>query len=424
MGVAQWTVVIVTVLLNALDGFDVLSISFAAPGIALDWGLDQATLGWILAMELIGMGVGSLGLGVIGDKAGRRNTILACLVAMTVGMFGAGAATNITELLAWRSLTGLGIGGMLAVTTAVTAEFANGRWRSLAMSLMVIGYPIGGVLGGVAVQQILSNGTWHGIFHLGGWATAAMIPVVLLLIPESPLFLDRQRRPDALARINRVFAHFGHASAIELTPVLAAELKTSVMDIFRPRLLRTTLLVTTAYFALIISFYFLVKWVPKLVVDMGFEPSQAASVLMWLNVGGVTGGAIFGLLATRFQLRKITIIVLVGAAAMIVCFGRVADDFTALTIVVACGGFFTNSAICGMYSIFANVFPTQVRSTGTGFAIGVGRGGAILAPIGAGYLLQAGFSLQSVALIMAVSALLAATLLFFLKERSAISARV
>lgn len=420
MGLAQWVVVIVTFGLNALDGFDVLSISFASPGIARDWGLDRDTLGWILSMELLGMAIGSIILGGFGDKAGRRTTILGCLVIMSVGMFGAGHATGVLNLLAWRFLTGIGIGGMLAVTAAAVAEFSNGRWRGLAMALMVIGYPLGGVFGGMIVQRILgSGGTWHDVFIFGGWVTAAFIPLVALLVPESPVFYDRQAAPGALEKINRILARFGHSPATELTPVGPAAPKPSPLDIFKPGLLLTTILVTGAYFALIMSFYFLVKWVPKIVVDMGFEDSAAAGVLTWFSLGGATGGAVFGFLATRYNLRPLTIIVLIGAAGMIFWFGRGAADLFALTTVVALGGFFANSAICGMYTLFAKVFPTHVRSTGTGFAIGVGRGGAMLGPVVAGYLFVAGFGLQSVALVMGSSALLAAILLFFLRERAA-----
>ena len=281
MGLAQWFTVLVTVGLNALDGFDVLSISFAGPGIAAEWGVDQATLGWILAMELLGMAVGSIILGMVGDKAGRRTTILFCLVVMAIGMFGAGQAAGVTELLSWRLLTGLGIGGMLAVTTAAAAEYSNLRWRGLAMAFMVIGYPIGGILGGIAVRSILADGTWHDIFTFGGWATAAFIPIVYFLVPESPVFMDRLRKPGALDRINKSLARFGHPAAAELTPVPPAAPKQSLADVFKSDLIKTTVLVTGAYFALITSFYFLVKWVPKIIVDMGFEPSAAAGVLAW-----------------------------------------------------------------------------------------------------------------------------------------------
>ncbi|MEM9532377.1 MAG: MFS transporter [Pseudomonadota bacterium] len=419
MSAAQWAAVIVTIGLNALDGFDVLSISFAGPGIAADWQLSQSVLGWILAMELLGMAVGSITLGMVGDKLGRRTTMLVCLVLMTIGMFGAGHSAGVNELLAWRLLTGLGIGGMLAVTTAAAAEFSNGRWRSLALALMVIGYPIGGLTGGFIVSNLLVDGVWQDIFIFGAWASAAFIPIVWLLIPESPVFLDRRGGPGALEKINRSLARFGHPAAESLTPAVAGAAKSSLADIFKPGLIRSTVLVTAAYFSLITSFYFLVKWTPKIIVDMGFEPSAAAGVLAWLNVGGATGGAVFGFLATRINLRPLTIAVLFGAAAIIVWYGRGHDNLTALTVALACAGFFTNAAICGMYSLFAKVFPTHVRATGTGFAIGVGRGGAVLAPIIAGYLFQAGFSLQFVAVVMAGASLLGAFFLFFLKERAA-----
>jgi len=416
---AQWTAVAVTIGLNALDGFDVLSISFASPGIAREWGLGPAVLGWILSMELLGMAVGSVVLGPVADKIGRRNMMLACLGGMTIGMFGAGYSPSVAILLGFRLLTGLGIGGMLAAINAAAAEFSNRRWRGLAMALMVIGYPIGGILGGLIVREILGDGTWHDIFIFGGWATAAFIPIVWFLVPESPVFLDHRRGPGALEKINRSLARFGHAAATELTPLDPAAAKMSIADIFKPGLLVTTLLVTAAYFAHITSFYFIVKWVPQIVVDLGYEPRAAAGVLTWLNVGGATGGAIFGFLATRINLRPLTIGTLIGTTLMIVWFGRGAGSLEALTAVVVFAGFFTNAAIVGLYSLFAKVFPTHARATGTGFAIGVGRGGAALAPIIAGYLFAAGFGLQAVATVMGCGALLAAVFLFFLKERAA-----
>jgi benzoate transport len=416
MGVVQWLAVFVTFGLNGLDGFDVLAISFASPGIARDWGLSAGALGWILSMELLGMAIGSITLGRVGDKIGRRATMLLCLCIMAAGMFGAAYATGVASLLASRLLTGLGIGGMLAVTAAAVAEYSSGRWRSLAMSLMVIGYPLGGFFGGLLAQRVLSGGTWRDLFTLGAWITAAFIPIVALLVPESPAFYDRQRAPGALEKINRVLARLGHSPATELTPTGSAEPRASMADIFKPGLLTTTILVTAGYFALITSFYFLIKWVPKIVVDMGYQPAVAAGVLKWFTLGGATGGAVFGLLATRYDLRPMTIIAMIGGAGMIYWFGTGQADITSLSRVVALGGFFTNSAICGMYTLFAKVFPTPVRATGTGFAIGIGRGGAVLAPVVAGYLFQIGFGLMFVSMVMGSAALLAAIMVFLLKE--------
>ena len=416
---AQWLAVLVTVGLNALDGFDVLSISFASPGIARDWGIDKATLGWVLSMELFGMAAGSLLLGGVADKVGRRPTILGCLIAMAVGMFGAAHSRGVADLLPWRLLTGLGIGGTLAAINAAAAELSSRRWRSFAMALMVIGYPLGGVIGGLMVQRLLASGGWRSVFVAGGWATAAFLPIVWWLVPESVAFLDRRRAPGALEQINRILARFGHAAASTLSAPHPQGERRSLADIFKPALLATTVLVTFAYFAHITSFYFIVKWVPKIVVDMGFAPQAAAGVLTWVSLGGAIGGAIFGLIATRIGLRPLTVCTLLAGALMVAHFGRGAPDLDGLKSTLAITGLFTNAAIAGFYLLFARVFPTHVRATGTGFAIGVGRGGAVLAPIMAGYLLNAGLALKIVASIMAGGSLLAAVALLALPVREA-----
>jgi len=419
MGVAQWVAVLVTVGLNALDGFDVLSISFASPGIAKDWGIDKATLGWVLSMELLGMALGSLLLGGVADRKGRRPTILGCLIAMTVGMFGAAHAQGVAALLPWRLLTGLGIGGTLAAINAAAAEVSNRRWRSFAMALMVIGYPLGGVIGGLFVQHLLASAGWRAVFVAGGWATAAFLPIVWWLVPESVAFLDRRRAPGALEEINRILARFSHAPASALSPVPPEAAHRSIADILKPGLLATTVLITFAYFAHITSFYFILKWVPKIAVDLGFAPQQGAGALTWVSLGGAIGGALFGLLATRLGLKPLTIFTLIAGALMIAWFGHGTSDLTSLKTTLAFTGFFTNAGIAGLYLLIAKVYSTHVRATGTGFAIGVGRGGAALGPVIAGYLFRAGFTLQSVALLMASGSLLAAAALFALRVRDA-----
>jgi MFS transporter, AAHS family, vanillate permease len=418
MSVGQWLAVLVTLGLNAMDGFDVLSISFASPGIAKDWGVDKATLGWILSMELFGMAVGSVLLGGVADKIGRRPTILGCLFAMSVGMFGASVAGGVPTLLVYRLLTGLGIGGMLASINAAVAELSNQRWRSLAVALMVVGYPLGGVSGGLIVQRLLGSGTWHDVFIFGGAITAVFIPIVWLLLPESVDFLDRQGKPGALQAINRILTRFSHESIAALTPITQEASQRSVTDIFKPGLIVATVLITLGYFTHVISFYFIIKWVPKLVVDMGFPQRAAAGVLTWLNVGGATGVALFGLIGTRIGLKALTVFVLLGSSAMVVWFGRGPHDLSSLATTVALAGVFINSGIGGYYLLFSKVFPTHVRATGTGFAIGVGRGGAVLAPVIAGYLFQAGFAMQVVATIMAMGSLLSAAALLALKVRA------
>lgn len=148
MSAFQWRVVAIMIGLNAIDGFDVLAISFASPGIARDWSLDPAALGIVLSMELIGMAFGSMALGNLADRIGRRKTIMGCLVAMSIGMALAGQASDLTMLCLFRVLTGVGIGGMLAATNAAVSEVANNRRRDLCVLLMAGGFPLGAVIGG------------------------------------------------------------------------------------------------------------------------------------------------------------------------------------------------------------------------------------------------------------------------------------
>lgn len=414
----QIAAVAVTVGLNALDGFDVLSISFAAPGIAKEWGIDRGALGIVLSMELIGMAVGSVLLGGMADKVGRRRMMFGCLAAMAVGMFMATTAAGIVQLSAWRLLTGLGIGGMLATINAVAAEFSSLKRRNLSLALMTIGYPIGAVVGGSIASVLLQGGDWRLVFVFGAIVTACFIPLVYFFVPEPVHYLVEKRPPGALEQINRTLKRMGHATVDALPLVRADAPRRSVTDILKPGLIATTLLVTFGYFAHIMTFYFILKWSPKIVADMGFAASSAAQVLVWANVGGATGGAIFGFLAQKFDVRRMTIFVLIVSGGAVALFGAAgANTLTSLSILACLSGLFTNSAVVGYYTIFARAFPTYVRATGTGFAIGVGRGGAALSPIIAGFLFEAGAGLPEVAIAMGFGSLFSALALYLLPLR-------
>ena len=167
MGRLQVAAVTLCILLYALDGFDVLSISFAAPGIAEEWAIDRAALGMVLSMELLGMIAGSLMLGDIADRFGRRPLILLCLFLMTIGMALAATAESIATLSSYRFFTGLGIGGMLATTNAMVAEYSNKKHRSLAVTLMAAGYPLGAIVGGSIVSVLLASFDWRSVFVFG-----------------------------------------------------------------------------------------------------------------------------------------------------------------------------------------------------------------------------------------------------------------
>jgi MFS transporter, AAHS family, vanillate permease len=415
MSAPQIVVVAITIALNALDGFDVLSISFASPGIAQEWGIDRAALGIVLSMELVGMAIGSILLGGVADRIGRRPTILGCLAVMAAGMVMATTVTGLIDLSMWRIVTGLGIGGMLAAINAVATEFSNSRRRHLSVSLMSIGYPVGAAVGGSIAALLLRDYDWRAVFYFGASVTAVLIPIVFLLVPESVHWLARKQPAGALEKVNGALTRMGHAPVTALPEVPVEVRRRSAADIFAPGLVAGTVIVTLAYFFHITTFYFIAKWIPKIVVDLGFAASSAAGVLVWTNVGGALGGTLFGLLTQRYGVKPLTIGVLLASTIAVATFGRAPADLQRLSLVCGIAGFCTNSGIVGLYAIIAQVFPTHVRAFGTGFAIGVGRGGSVLAPILAGFLFAAGYSLPTVALLLAVGSLLAALMLMLLK---------
>ncbi len=415
MSALQIMVVALTVGLTALDGFDVLSISFAAPGIAAEWGIDRAALGVVLSMELFGMALGALILGAAADRIGRRPTMLACLLLMTGGMFMVTGARQIAGLEAWRFTTGLGIGGLLATANAVAAEFSNLRRRSLSVAFMAVGYPVGAVVGGSIVKVLLHDHDWRAVFYLGASATAAFIPLVLFVVPESVDWLARKQPANALHRINRALARMGHAPIAGLPPLTIQERKHPVAELFRPALRLTTILCALACFFHMMTFYFILKWIPKIVADMHFPATAAAGVLVWANVGGATGGAVLGLLSQRIGLRPLTIGFMLLSSILVVLFGQARADLSELSLLCAAAGFCTNAGIVGLYAIYAQAFPTQARATGTGFSIGLGRGGAAFGPIVAGYLFTWGYTLASVATCIALGSLLAAAVVALLR---------
>jgi benzoate transport len=416
MSTLQIIVCTITVFLNALDGFDLLAISFATPGIMKEFQIPpSAGLGVVLSMDLWGMAVGSFLLGGVADYVGRRRAILSFLVVMTIGMFFCSRANDLGDLRLWRFITGLGIGGMLAAINATAAEFSNDRMRKFWVALMTIGYPLGNILAALIISPLLKTQGWRVVFELGAGATAAMIPVVWFCVPESVSWMCRKQPANALAKINATLRRMGRAAIDALPPVPSAAVKAPLADVFKGQYLKLTLLLVFAYFAHITSFYYILKWVAPIVSQLGYPPSTIADVLFWASVGGATGGAALGLLSLRLNLIRLTSAVLVLGMISITIFGSGQSSLSELKLIVALCGVFTNAGIVGLYTLLALAYPTHLRATGTGVVIGAGRGGAALAPILAGYLFGQGMTLQTVSIVMGCGSLIGAVTLLFVK---------
>ena len=217
----QWVAIAVCVVLNMIDGFDVLVMAFTASSVAADWSLGGAQLGMLLSAGLLGMAAGSLFIAPWADRVGRRPLILLCLVISGSGMLLSALSQTPTQLALLRGLTGLGIGGILASSNVIASEYASKRWRGLAVSLQSTGYALGATFGGLLAVWLLSHWGWRSVFFAGGLMTFAAIVPVLLWLPESLDFLLSRQPAKALERVNRLAVKLDRPSlALSLIHIL------------------------------------------------------------------------------------------------------------------------------------------------------------------------------------------------------------
>ncbi|MCD9028711.1 MFS transporter [Luteimonas sp. BDR2-5] len=406
----QWTAIAICVLLNVLDGFDVMVMAFTASHVADEWGLSGSEIGLTLSAGLFGMAGGSLFLAPLADRYGRRAIILASMAIITAGMFASAFAQNVGQLAALRVVTGLGIGGMLASVGVIAAEYSSDRYRSLSLALYSIGYPIGATIGGILAVWLIQWWGWRSVFAGGALASLLVVPLVLRYLPESLDFLVTRRPAGALPRLNRLLArmHLPQRDALPDPVLVAAGARTGYAKLFSPALLRTTVLIALAFFMLMFGTYFVLSWTPKLLVDAGMSSGQGITGGVLLNLGGIAGGGLFGWLTTRFPLRALIAIFLAGTASALALFGYVSSDLAPAFAAAVLIGFALFGSMAGLYALAPIVYDASVRTTGLGWAIGVGRIGAILAPAIVGVLVDAGWRTGSLYYLFSVPLLVAA----------------
>lgn len=404
----QTVAVAICMVLNAIDGFDVLAIAFAAPVLSKEWSLSPGQLGVLFSSGLLGMTFGSLFIAPLADRFGRRWMILTSLVGVTLGMYVAALTQTPGQLAVARVLTGLGIGAMLPSLATVVAEYSNARRRELCVSVMSTGYPIGATVGGMAAAFVVDSSGWRGIFVLGGTLSLVMIPLVMWGLPESLAFLASRRPADALERINLVLRRLGREPLDSAPDAEPGKPPARVGDLVKGRLGATSAALWTAFFCVMVSFYFVLSWTPQLLVSAGLDPKEGISGGVLLNLGGVVGALALGLLAARVGSFRIVSATMAAGALAIVAFALLAHGRNLAMALALVVGYFIFGAMVGLYAIMPAVYPTEVRNTGAGLAIGVGRCGAIVSPFLAGVMLEGGWKPSSAYLAFATPLLVAA----------------
>jgi benzoate transport len=400
--------------LNALDGIDILAISFAAPMLSGEWGIPATTLGIVFSAALAGMMAGSMLLAPLGDAIGRRKLLSIALSLIAIGMLGVMFAGSVRDLLILRFVTGVGLGGVVPTMAAFAAELSPQRYRSFAVTLVQGGYPLGATITGLLATWMMPQWGWQSLFVLGGALTVASLPLVYLLLPESPEFLLSKRPPGALEKLNRMLRGMGQPEITSLPsmgstasePRGLEQIFAALRELFSPRFRSDTVLLWIAFFMSLLTLYFLQNWVPQLVANSGQSVSQAFSAGTVLNLGLFGGMVTVGYFADYYGLRRAIATYLAATAALLVSFSYL-EGTTAITIGLGVAGFLQGGFI-GLYAVGARIYPAAIRITGIGWAIGIARLGAVLGPYIAGLLVARGMGMVGSFLVFAIPLAIAA----------------
>ncbi|GAB3700304.1 MFS transporter [Corynebacterium nasicanis] len=406
MSTYQWFIIGLAAFLNALDGYDLVAMAFTSSAVSEEFALRGAPLGWLLSAALIGIGLGSLFLAPLADRYGRKTLILAALAIDLLGLSMSAVADSFTELLLWRVITGIGVGGILACVTVVVSEFSNLRFRGLAISIYSAGYGLGASLCGVLAAQLIPVHGWRSIFAIGAALTAASLLITVIALPES---VDHLRNRGEIAQVRAVARRIGIVEEFEVNQGGVEKHTASIAELFRGPLRGTTIRLWIAFSLITAGFQFANQWTPKLLTEYGLSAQQGIIGGIMLSFGGTLGSLLFGSLTTRIDARRVLTIFSILSAVVLVGFVSAAAWPTLMFALGVGVGMLLNGCITGMYTVTPQAYPAQLRTTGVGSAIGIARGGAVLAPIVVGYLLDAGWS--PTALYSAAALLVGATAL-------------
>jgi MFS transporter, AAHS family, 4-hydroxybenzoate transporter len=410
----QIIAITLTAVINAVDAYDVLAMSFVSPEISRAWGINKAELGLALSSGFLGMVVGSFFLSPLADKYGRRKIILTTLALMAIGMLMAAFSRSVVELAIWRIITGLGIGTLVPINTPLAVEYANGARRRLALAVMSIGFPVGATLGGFAAAMLMQYSSWHAVFLFGAALSTLLFGVAFIWLPEPPAFLLSKRPPDALARLNAYLIRCGHAPISELPPIDGSTSANvgPYRAIFSKGAWPATVSLSLANFLCLMTVYYILSWTPQMVADLGYSSSFATLVSSTSAMVGIVAVLGYGLFAQKWPLRQIAGTHMIGLALATGIFGIGGFQPPLLLMLAGIVGIFLYAGGVALYGVIVDTFAPSVRATGVGFAMGMGRIAGAIAPALAGQLFYIGMSRFSVSIILALCALGSAALIF------------
>lgn len=403
----QWMVVALCGLLLIVDGYDVFVAGTVLPRLIQEWGLTKPQAGGLQAWALFGMMFGALILGPLADKVGRKKGIMISFLLFTIATLFTGFAETPTQFKAFRFVAGLGCGGLMPNAVALMNEYAPKRLRSTMVALMFSGYSVGGMVAAMLGIYVIPVHGWEPMFFVA-IIPLAMLPFILWKLPESLGFLIREGHTDkARSILAKVDPSLTLSDADELTYHEAKGGKGSIGELFTHRRTLPTVMLWTAFFCCLLMVYLLASWLPKVLQEAGYAEQASLLNLFGLNFGGMAGAILGGRWGDRFGLPKVVVGFFVAAAVSIALIGSTPPDVFLFALVFIAGATTIGTQIL-LYASVAQLYPLSIRSTGLGWASGVGRIGAIVGPTFGGMLLAQQFPLQQNFLIFAIPAVICA----------------
>lgn len=408
MNLQQYGVVGLCVLINMIDGYDILALSLAASALAREWNLSDTQLGTLLSMNLVGMALGALGVSPVADQWGRRPAILTCLGFMSLGMALAALSNGFYSMAAARVVTGIGIGGMTSTAGMLALEYASQRRREFSASAVASAYPVGTIVGSFVAIAVLEGYGWRGIFWVGGGLSALLLPVAFLWLPESLDFLLIRQPKHALEVTNRILRRVSVPELMQLPPKPADTGSSVVQEIRQPFHVRELFKLFLAHALNMFAWYFILNWGPKLVAGGLGADEAGAFYSSWLSYGGIAGGLAAGYLCGILGVKRMMWFTMLSLAGLIALVGQFMADRGALMIIAPLLGAALFGSATANWLTIAYAFPPQLRATGLGLGTTAGRVGSIFGPMVGGVLLDSGMTVGAVCAAMAAPAVLSA----------------
>jgi AAHS family 4-hydroxybenzoate transporter-like MFS transporter len=417
MSTFQILMVAICFVLNFNDGIDIMLVSFSSPEIIAAWSLSKVQMGYIFSAALAGMTLGCFLLAPLADKIGRRKTFLFSLILESIGMLGISGCHDYTLMLGLRFLTGLGVGGLLPTMAATAAEFSNAKYRDFNVGLIQAGWPVGAILTGFFCAWFIPIYGWQAAFFIAGLFSLLMLVLVYFFMTDSVEFLLKKRPPNTIARINALHQKMNLSPYSALPEPAKTVNQPTLKDLFSTDFKNTTLKTWVAVFFGFMTLYTLLSWVPTVAKDAGLPFAMAAYVGVALNLGAAMGSASVGAVGSRFGLRQTILTYMISAFAVMVLYAQLSLSTVLMFILIFLIGIFVQGGFNGIWPLLARVYPAEIRTTGTGFAVGIGRFGAILGPTLFGYLVDINLSIESLFILFSIPLLIMGLAVWSIRSR-------